>query len=72
MKTRQIFIVIISLLLLIILLQNTQVVNFHLLFWKISMSQIILLFLVSIISFIIGYFTHMIINKRRIREPKEK
>lgn len=40
---------------LIILVQNTQVVTLRLLFWKVGMSQIILVPLTMLIGFIIGY-----------------
>jgi len=43
-------------LVLIILIQNTQVVSFQVLFWKLSMSRIILFPLVLLVGFIIGFF----------------
>lgn len=42
--------------LLIVLLQNTQVVSVRLLFWKISMSRIILLPMVMLFGCICGFF----------------
>jgi len=65
MKAKRIFILIISLLLLVIFLQNTQEINFHILLWKISMPQIFLLLIVSVVSCIIGYVGHMILGKSR-------
>jgi len=56
MKAKAIFIFILAVILLIILLQNTQVVSVQFLFWKISMSRIILLPIVMTIGFIIGFF----------------
>ncbi|MFH1458783.1 MAG: LapA family protein [Candidatus Omnitrophota bacterium] len=56
MKPKTIAILIFSGILLIILLQNTQVVSVQLLFWKISMSRIILLPLLMFIGFILGFF----------------
>lgn len=41
---------------LIVLLQNTQVVTFRVLFWDLSMSRIIFLPLLVIIGFVIGFF----------------
>lgn len=38
-----------------ILLQNTQVVTLRLLFWHVSMSQIILVPIILVIGFIIGF-----------------
>ncbi|MBZ0166054.1 MAG: DUF1049 domain-containing protein [Candidatus Omnitrophica bacterium] len=40
----------------IILLQNTQVVSFQVLFWTISMSRIIFFTLLLLIGFGLGYF----------------
>lgn len=40
----------------VVLLQNTQVVTLRFLFWRISMSQIILLVLLSVLGFLVGYF----------------
>jgi uncharacterized integral membrane protein len=42
-------------LILIIFFQNTQVVSFRIFFWKISMSQIILIPLTMIIGLVLGY-----------------
>jgi len=71
MKPKQIVILILAVLLLIILLQNTQVINFHILFWTISMSQIILLILVIILSFSLGYFTHYFVQRRRAGQAEK-
>lgn len=57
MKPKTIVALVIMGLFLIILLQNTQVVTLRILFWKISMSRIIILPLVTIIGFIAGFFT---------------
>lgn len=43
-------------LMLIVLLQNTQVVSVRFLFWELSMSRIILLPIIMIIGFVIGFF----------------
>ena len=56
MKPKTITILILGVLLLIILLQNTQVTSMKFLFWKLSMSRIILLPLIMLIGFIIGLF----------------
>ncbi len=57
MKPKAIAMLILSGLFLIIFLQNTQVVSVQFLFWKISMSRIILLPLMIIIGFIAGFLT---------------
>ena len=55
MKPKNIVLFIMGGLFLVILLQNTQVVSIRFLAWKISMSQIILLPLVMLAGFIIGF-----------------
>jgi uncharacterized integral membrane protein len=55
MKPMTIVILVIIALFVIILVQNTQVVTLHLLFWKLGMSQIILVPLTMLIGFVIGY-----------------
>jgi uncharacterized integral membrane protein len=64
MKPKTIVLLICGILLLIILLQNTQVVSIQLIFWKISMSRIIFLPLVALIGFGIGYFIGRTTRKR--------
>ncbi|MGE0268128.1 MAG: lipopolysaccharide assembly protein LapA domain-containing protein [Candidatus Omnitrophota bacterium] len=56
MKPKVVFIGILAILAGIILLQNTQVVTFHVLFWKISMSCIIFFAIVLAVGFAAGYF----------------
>ena len=57
MKLKTITIGILLLLILILFIQNTQVVTFQVLFWRVSMSRIILLFFVLLIGFVFGYGT---------------
>jgi uncharacterized integral membrane protein len=64
MKAKTIIIVVLIALFVIILLQNTEVVTFQLLFWKIGMSRIILLFFMLLIGFISGYITARITRKK--------
>lgn len=71
MKPKQIVILVIAILLLIILLQNTQVISFHILFWTISMSQIVLMALVIILSFALGYFSHYLTGRRKAAQKKQ-
>ena len=56
MSTKNTVLVVLGVLCLIVLLQNTQVVSVRFLFWKLSMSRIILLPLFMLIGFIIGFF----------------
>ncbi|MBU2591500.1 MAG: DUF1049 domain-containing protein [Nitrospinae bacterium] len=54
MKAKTIMFMIIGLLFLTIIVQNTQVVSLQLLFWEITMSRIILFPLFILIGFIAG------------------
>ncbi|MBU0635232.1 MAG: LapA family protein [Candidatus Omnitrophica bacterium] len=56
MKPKTIALLILAGLFIVVLLQNTQVVSVQFLFWKISMSRIILLPVVMGMGFIIGFF----------------
>jgi putative membrane protein len=55
MSAKAVVIVIAAILLLVVVLQNTQVVTLRFLFWNLSMSRVILLPLVGLIGFILGY-----------------
>jgi len=68
MKTKTIILLVSIALLLIILIQNAKVVTFRLLFWKLSMSQIIIFFLVLVLGFIIGYIVAKLTGKKN--EPE--
>jgi uncharacterized integral membrane protein len=54
-KPKTIVSFVIVVLILVIFFQNTQVVSFRIFFWKISMSQIILIPLTMIIGLVLGY-----------------
>ena len=55
MKPKIIIAVILFILFIIIVVQNTQVITFNLLFWQLSMSQILVVLLTTIIGFVLGY-----------------
>ena len=55
MSAKSIVVLIVACLLLIVILQNTQVVTFQLFFWKVGMSRIILLALTLVVGFALGY-----------------
>ena len=55
MKPKSITALAISLLALVIMLQNTQTVTIHLLFWQIVMPQILLIFLILVGGLLVGY-----------------
>ena len=56
MKLKTIVTLIFGVLLVVVLLQNTQVVSVRFLFWKLSMSRIVQLPLIISLGFIIGFF----------------
>jgi len=55
MKPRTIIILILLLLCLVILIQNTEVVTLQVFFWYITMSRILLIPILIVIGFVIGY-----------------
>ena len=55
MKAKMIVAVGLFLLILVIILQNTQVVTLRLFFWDFSLSRIVLITMTLVIGFIIGY-----------------
>lgn len=65
MKLKQAAILFLVIVLVIIVVQNSNVADVHLLFWKVSMSMIILIFSVALIGFVIGYLSHHFIMERK-------
>ncbi|MEW5900360.1 MAG: LapA family protein [Acidobacteriota bacterium] len=51
-------------LLAIILIQNTQEVVFRIFFWKVSMSQVILVPLAVLVGFLFGFFLAKVGGKK--------
>jgi uncharacterized integral membrane protein len=66
MKAKVWIIIVIAILLLIILVQNTGPVTLNLFFWGITMPQILLLFFSIIIGLVIGYIIRLFSKKKRI------
>ncbi len=56
LKPKTIALVILGILVLVVLLQNTQVVTIRFLFWQASMSRVILLPLILFVGFAVGFF----------------
>ena len=63
MKPKHIVILTAILLVLIFFIQNTQIVTLRLFFWKLSMTQIILLPLTMIVGFVLGYIVAKVRGK---------
>lgn len=64
MKAKYIASIVVVVLALIILFQNSQVIKIRLLFWKIEMSQIILVLFTLAIGFVLGFVTTKLFGKR--------
>lgn len=60
MKPKTVVIFIIIVLFLVILLQNVRVITLYILFWEISMSQIIFLPIIFIVGVLVGYLLRVI------------
>lgn len=60
---------ILALLFLIVLFQNTDVVTLRVLFWELSMSQVILIPIVMGIGFALGYVVARLTGRARRTEP---
>jgi len=54
MKFRDIILVLLIVLVLIFVLQNTQIIEVKVLFWKLSISRVILIVLALVVGFILG------------------
>ena len=65
MKPKMTIVLILFILLTVIVIQNSNAADVHLLFWKFSMSMIILIFFVALIGFVIGYLAHHFVMDRR-------
>lgn len=70
MKAKTIIVLILIILFIIILIQNTQVTTVQLFFWKISMSRIILICLLMLIGFIIGFLVAKVGRKHQKGQVK--
>ena len=65
MKPKTIFISAIILLFVIIIIQNTELAGFQILFWKVEMSRAILLPIIFVAGLIIGFLGCLIITKKK-------
>ena len=59
--------VILALILVVFILQNTAVMEFRLLFWTVAMSRALMLFLLLGIGLLCGWFLHANFASRRRR-----
>lgn len=63
---------ILILLVLVFLVQNTEVVKVNFLLWDISMSRAVLLFFSLLIGFIVGWFLHSFILYKKNKNSVKK
>jgi uncharacterized integral membrane protein len=70
MKPKIIACSVLAILLLIVLIQNTQIVTLRLFFWKIGMAQILLILLTMMIGFVVGYIVARVTGNRQERRTK--
>lgn len=68
MKPKMVVILILAIVLIVFVVQNSNVADVHLFFWTVSMSMIILIFFVALIGFAIGYLTHHFVIERKKKE----
>jgi uncharacterized integral membrane protein len=72
MRPKFIIVLVLIALFLIILIQNTQVVTLRLFFWKVGMSQIILIPLTMAIGFVIGFIVAKVTSNETRRKKTLK
>jgi len=65
MKTKILIVAVLLVLIVVLLVQNTQEVIFRIYFWKISMSQMILVPLAVLVGFLFGFFIAKLGNKKK-------
>ena len=64
MKVKTILILVLVVLALVIIVQNTEVVPIQILFWQLLMSRIILILLLLVIGFAIGFILARFTGKK--------
>jgi uncharacterized integral membrane protein len=68
MRPKFIVVLVLIALFLIILIQNIQPVTLRLFFWKVGMSQIILIPLTMAIGFVVGFVVSKVTGNQRTRK----
>lgn len=65
MKAKLITLLIVLVLALIVLVQNTHVVSFRLLFWSVDMSMVVLVLLMLLIGFVLGFVVAKLTGRKK-------
>ena len=58
-------ILLISILILVVMLQNIESITIQILFWHFNIPLLLLILLVTVIGFVIGYFICSLLSKKR-------
>lgn len=66
-RTKLALIVGLVVLVVVFTLQNTQVVEVRWLFWKLSMSRVLLIFLLLVIGALLGWMAHGLHQRKHLR-----
>ena len=64
MKTRPVILTILIILAIILMIQNKQTVSIQLLFWAVNMPRVLLIVIILLVGFTIGYIAATMIAKR--------
>lgn len=69
MKTKIILVLALLVLLAVLLAQNTGLVTYRLLFWTVSLSQVVIVPLVALAGFVLGFVVGTARRKRKGPKP---
>jgi uncharacterized integral membrane protein len=67
MKAKVIVVLVVLVLALIILVQNTQIVTFRLLFWSAEISQLLLVLLTLALGFVLGFLVAKLTGRKKAK-----
>lgn len=70
MNYKMMSVLVLSGLVVVFIIQNVTVVEIKFLFWSIQMSRSLLIFILLVIGFIIGWFMHGHFKQKRIVKAK--
>lgn len=70
MKAKIILVLVVFVLLAVLLAQNTGLITYRLFFWTVSLSQVVIIPLVALAGFVLGFVTGA--ARRRMKGPKPR
>ncbi len=70
MRPKLIVVLVLIALFLVILFQNIQPVTLRLFFWKVEMSQVILIPIIMAIGFVVGFIVSKLTGKKRRKKTE--